>query len=467
MFIFRKGKRMVYIIGFCTAFIVVPASFAFSQKPFMTLSALNDRADQYLPRLLEKKALVNSAAAAVTETRHQFLPALRFNDQVNLGTDNSIAGSYFPYGMIPSTSSGVRAANDYQSASGNIAILYGEYDLVDFGYKNARIDYAKSGQDLSQADLQREIYILHGRICRAYFNLMVSEARMKVEKETVSRYDTIFNIIRALTTSGIKPGSDSSLAKAELSKSRITYNQLREQSENFREEISYLTGVPVTDILPDTTLMVIGQRRNISNAVADTAVNPLIDYYTRLNKLYLSNQRLISRSYLPKIYLTAASWARGSSITYNDQYQSLDNGLGYQRFNYLAGVSFQYDLFNGIHKKDRLKTFGFEKEATGLELQQQQIALASAEHQAQNSIDIAEKNLLEMPIQYQAATDTYHQKIAQYKAGIITLIDLTNAAFVLDRSLNDYVETTGNWYLAQLDKAIATGKLGTFIQSIQ
>jgi outer membrane protein len=463
MFIFPRGRRIVYT----TIIFLLSSVSVFSQKPFLSLSALNDSADHYLPRLLEKRALVSSASASVTEARHQFLPAVRFNDQVNLGSDNSTAGSYFPYGIIPSTSSGVRGANDYQAVSGNIAILYGEYDLINFGYKKALIDYAKSGQDLSQADLQREMYILHGRICRAYFNLMISEARMTVEKETVKRYDTIFNIINALTRSGIKPGSDSSLAKAELSKSRITYNQINEQGKNYREEISYLTGVPVEAILPDTVLMLIGKRKNILNARVDTSINPLIDYYANLSKLYLSNQRLISRSYLPKIYLTAASWARGSSIAYNDQYQSVDNGFGYQRFNYLAGVSFEYDLFNGIHKKDRLKTFGFEKDATDLELRQQQISLASATRQAQNSIDITEKNLLELPIQYQAAVDTYNQKIAQYKAGIITLIDLTNAAFVLDRSLNDYAETTGSWYLAQLDKAIATGQLAGFIQSIQ
>jgi outer membrane protein TolC len=460
---FRNGNRVTLVM----IIIFLSPLYIFSQKSFLSLSALNDSADHYLPRLLEKRALVSSASAYVTETRNQFLPAVRFNDQVNIGTDNSTAGSYFPYGIIPSTSSGVRAANDYQASSGNLAVLYGEYDLIDFGYKNARIDYAKSEQVFSQSDLQREMYILHGRICRAYFNLMISEARMAVEKETVKRYDTIFNIIQALTISGIKPGSDSSLAKAELSKSRITYNQINEQAKNYREEISYLTGVAPDQIFTDSVLIMIGKRKNIVQMTADTTLNPLIDYYTNLNKVYLSNEKLISKSYLPRISLTAASWARGSSIVYDDQYKSLSDGLGYQRFNYLAGVSFQYDLFNGLHKKDRLKTFGFEREASELELKQQQIGLASATRQAQNSIDIAEKNLLELPIQYQSAVDTYNQKIAQYKAGIITLIDLTNAAFVLDRSLNDYAETTGNWYLAQLDKAIATGNLTGFIQSIQ
>ena len=261
----------------------------------------------YLPRLLQKKALVNSASAAVSETRHQFLPALRFNDQVNLGSDNSIAGSYFPYGIIPSTSSGVRAENDYQAASGNIAILYGQYDLVDFGYKNARIDYARSELSFSQSDLQREIYILHGRICRAYFNLMISEAKMAVERETVKRYDTIFTIINALTKSGIKPGADSSLAKAELSKSRINYNHLQERAEKLPGGIAYLTGIPPNLILPDSVLMFIGKRKNILGAPSDTAANPLLDYYANLSKVYVSNEKLITRSYLPKIMLTAAS----------------------------------------------------------------------------------------------------------------------------------------------------------------
>src|SRR4249919_1570515 len=151
MSIFQPGKRVV-----CIAFgILLFSHSVFSQKTFISLSALNDSADHYLPRLMQKRALVNSASAFITETRHQFLPAIRFNDQVNIGSDNATAGSYFPYGIVPSTSSGVRAENDYQAASGNIAMLYGEYDLFDFGYKHARIEYARSGLDLSQSDLQR------------------------------------------------------------------------------------------------------------------------------------------------------------------------------------------------------------------------------------------------------------------------------------------------------------------------
>ena len=459
-FWFRKNMAIA-----ATVLLTIPFAST-AQQSFYSLEALTDSADHYLPRLLEKKALVNSAAANVTDAKHLFLPALRVSDQINAGTDNSVAGSYFPFGIIPSTSSGVRTDNEYQAAGVNVAIIYGQYDLVTFGYKRASIDNAKATEALQQSDLQREIYVLHANISRNYFTLMKNEARLEVEHQTVLRYDTIFTVIRALTSSGLKAGSDSSLAKAELSKSRIIYNQIIEQVKNNREAISNLTGIPANQIATDTSLL--SRQRTASVFTQSTIpVNPLIDYYENIRHTYSANEKLIAKSFLPRIYLTATSWGRGSSIDADDQYKSVASGWGLQRFNYMAGLSFQYDLFNGIHKRDRLRAYDFEREAADQELEQQLLNLASGARQAQNSIDITEKNLLELPIQYQSAFDTYNQKLAQYKAGIITLIDLTNAAFVLDRSLNDYVETTGDWYLAQLDKAIATGSLSSFIQSIR
>jgi outer membrane protein TolC len=440
---------------------------AYSQKSVTTLPALIDSADHYLPSLLAKRALVNSATANITETRHQFLPAFRFSDQVNLGTDNSMAGSYFPYGLIPSTSSGIRAANDFQTVSGNLAVLYGEYTLLDFGYRSASVNGAKAEETFRKADFQKERYLIHARVCRSYFNLLLNQAKLEVEKQTVRRYDTIFIMIRALTMSGLRPGSDSSLAKTELSRSHITYNQIQEQAEQYREELAFLTGITTGQLNVDSSLMTSEVAAKKGKIAMDSIGNPLLDYYKFLTDDYLARERLISKSYLPKILLTAATWARGSSIVYDDQYKDLSTGLGYARYNWLAGISFQYDLFNGLHRKDRLKSFGFERESTERDLEQEKLNLETANRQAQNSINIAEKNLVEMPVEYRAAFDTYNQKLAQYKAGLIALIDLTNAAFVLDRSQNDYVETIGSWYQAQLARAIAIGNLDGFINSIR
>ena len=83
MFIFRGGKRMVLQLYISLLYAVT----VFSQKSFLSLSALNDSARSLsAQQYLKKMHLVSNASAYVTETRNQFLPAIRFDDQVNIGT---------------------------------------------------------------------------------------------------------------------------------------------------------------------------------------------------------------------------------------------------------------------------------------------------------------------------------------------------------------------------------------------
>jgi outer membrane protein TolC len=433
-----------------------------------TLSDLIASANNHLPVLLQKKELVNASKAEITDVRHSFLPQLQLSEQVNVGTDNSMAGSYFPFGVVPSTSSGVNADNNMNTVSGNIAVLYGEYDLVNFGLNGAKIKNAEAYVGLQEADLQKEQYYVELNIAKLYFNVLKSQYTLNVDKENVDRYQSIFIIIQALTSSGIKAGSDSSLAKAELSKTRITYNQTLGNLNQLKQQLSYFTGIPIDQLNIDTSGNSFTNIKIDSiHFATDSINNPLIDYYAKKKNIYLANDKLIRKSYLPKISLAASTWARGSSIEYNNDYQSLDNGLGYQRYNYLVGLNLTYNLFNGLYRKDKLNINNYELKASDDELQQQKLALTSASLEADDALQSTRANLLELPIQLQSAEDTYQQKVAQYKAGLISLIDLTNASFVLYRSQTDYIETMSDWYLAQLDKAAATGTLTQFIQTIK
>lgn len=439
-----------------------------AQEKQYTLPELADSAKLYFPQLLRKNAQLNFAKANVTDTKHQFLPTLRTTEELTAGTDNSLAGSFLTFGIIPSTSAGVRAENNARLATGNIAALSAQYDLATFGYRGALLNRANAYVSLQQADARQELYYLEATIARWYFNLLKYQSKLKADAENITRYESIFRVIKALAASGIRAGSDSSLAMAELSRTKITYNQTLGQVDNCRANLSYLTGIAVDKMVIDSAAIKdLAIKPGWFSRPAGDASSPLLDYYRQLKNIALANEQLISKSFLPKIVLTATTWARGSSIAFNDQYKSAVYGLGYQRFNYLAGVSFQYDLFNGIHKRDKLNAYRFETAAGDLALRAQEQQLNNAALQADNAIGTTEKNLRELPIQLAAARDTYNQKTAQYKAGIINVIDLTNAAYVLYRSMNDYAETIGDWYLAQLDKAVATGYLDNFIQAIK
>lgn len=445
----------------------------------VTLQTIIDSAKVHLPVLAEKQALINSADAQTRFVRNSFLPSAVVADEVSVNTDNSLPGSYWSLGIIPSTSGGIRPSNNYQPATGNIGVLYSQYDLADFGFKKAAINNAVANRNLSVTDLAREEYTLKWQIGKLYFDLVRDQYQLEVDNQNVKRYEDVYKVIRAVTLSGIKAGADSSLALAELAKTRITYNQTLGQLKQTQQQLSYLSGIPADKMLLnadsitlDTKDGIINDARQKLNQFTSTplggsGVSPLTDYYQKQKDLYLSTETLVKKSYLPKIFLSGDVWVRGSSIDYNNDYKSLATGLGYQRVNYMAGVTITYDLFNGLHKRDKLAVTHYQTQASDEALKQQQLALQNISNRADDAITTAFNNLQQIPVQIQAAQDSYNQKTAQYKAGIINLVDLTNASFVLYRSQSDYVQTLNDWFLANLDKVAATGNLDMFIQTIK
>lgn len=461
---FYKGK---YCCVF-SIFLLLQVASLFAQTKTYSLQNLIDSAKNYLPVLMQKRAIADAAQSAIIDTKHSFLPQLKFGEQLNIGSANSVAGSFFTFGITPSTSGSIRGENNTHPATGNVAVLYSEYELANFGLNGAKLTNAKAYVNLAESDLKKEQYFIELNVAKLYLSILKNQYRIGADKQNIERYKSIYTVIQALTLSGIKAGSDSSLAKAELSKTKISYNQTLGVIGQLKEQLSYLTGIPAKVLELDSLAINSFTNQLVATDFAsDTVNNPLIDYYVKRKDIVLANQSLIKKSYLPKIILASSVWARGSSIQYSDQYKSLADGLGYQRYNYAVGVAFTYNLFNSIYKKDKLTINGYLLQASEYELQQQKSALNSATLQADNTLRTTIANLTELPVQLHAAEDTYQQKLAQYKAGLISLIDLTNASFVLYRSQTDYIETLSDWYQAQLDKAASTGNLIQFIQTLK
>lgn len=457
------ARDRVWALGIC----VLLFSYTGIAQKKIALGELVEAARLHLPVLLQKQALVKSAQASETDVKRSFLPQVRFSEQLNLGSDNSLAGSFFTMGMTPSTSAGVRADNTLQAASGNVAVLYGEYDLVNFGLNRSRVRYAESLTGLQVADQQREAFLVTWQVAKLYFAILKQQYRLDADRQNVRRYDSIFTVIRALAQSGLKAGADSSQAKAELSKTRITYNQTAAQVEQLKEQLHFYTGIPVTDLQADGFAKQFLVHTPLPVGMEDSVTaNPLVDYYIKQRDLLSSREELIRKSYLPRILLAGSVWGRGSSIQYNDKFTALSNGLGFQRFNYSVGLAFTYNLFNGLYRRSKLAINRFDREASDQALEQERAVLLSANRQTETLLQTLQANLSEYPVQLRSALDTYHQKLAQYRAGLISLIDLTNASFVLYRSQTDYIEAISDWYLAQLNKAALSGNLNQFIQTL-
>jgi outer membrane protein TolC len=477
-------KRAAGCCGQIILLLLSVCSVSAQRATTYTLSDLVDSASRHLPLLLEKQALVQSAQAGIKEARDAFLPQVNAVEELSVGSANDLEGPFLTIpGIVHPIGGGINATSDYQAVTGNMASLYGQYELVNFGLRGAKVASAKAFVGFTQADLEKERYQVKWDIARIYFAIQKNRNQLAVDSEDMRRYQSMYEVSKALTGSGVNPGVDSSLARAGLSRTRINYNEAMGALRRLQLQLSYLTGIEAPEIPVDTAMRAgealveaagggTGSRGDGPGAAipGDSATarnNPLADYFAKQKLQYNAEQELARKSYLPKIILAGGGWARGSSIQYQNDYKSPTEGLGYQRLNYLGGIGITYDLFNGVHKRDRVSVLNGQVAAADYALQQQVLSLRNQALQADESMRIASENLTELPLQLKAATDAYNQKLAQYKAGVINLVDLANASFELFAAQSDYITTINEWLTASLDKAAAAGQLDQFIQTVK
>ncbi|HVZ57049.1 MAG TPA: TolC family protein [Chitinophagaceae bacterium] len=438
-------------------------------QPLSLARAVQLAVTQY-PTIQAYQERVHAGEARVQEARAAWLPSARVMEQVAAGTDNSLTGGYFPMGIIPTTVGGVRPASVNKVAVTNFAVVTGQWELYNFGAYQALTREAQASLDIDRARLGKESFSIQGLVISQYFTLAQYYSLMAIQQRNIDRTQAVTNAIKAFVNNGLKPGVDSSVAEAELSKARLTYIELKDAYDVLRSKLALLTGLDTTAIIPDTTVNTRLAGILYAQVAPDSAAvdqHPVITYYRSVYQDQLAREKLISRSYLPKVYFMASGLVRGSSITPADKYQAdLGSGLSYSRYNYLSGLAITYDLFDGKRKRLQLNEQRFESRAAQKDLEAARTLVSSEVQQADIAIRTALDKLREIPVQVRAASEAYEQKLALYNAGLTNIIDLTNALYVLNRAETDYVGATAGAWNALFRKAYATNALSQLLSSL-
>ncbi|HEY0245053.1 MAG TPA: TolC family protein, partial [Mucilaginibacter sp.] len=163
-------------------FLIICNSLSAQVKNTYSLESLVDSAKGHLPVLLQKQALINSAKANVTDARNSFLPKLNVGDELSIASANDLTGTYLPFGgIIHATSGSVRDQNNYTAQTGNIASVYAEYDLVNFGLRGAKVGNALAYVNLQQADFDKQVYVLKLQIGKIYFDILKNIYQLNID----------------------------------------------------------------------------------------------------------------------------------------------------------------------------------------------------------------------------------------------------------------------------------------------
>jgi hypothetical protein len=113
-------------------------------------------------------------------------------------------------------------------------------------------------------------------------------------------------------------------------------------------------------------------------------------------------EKLVSKSYRPKLFLSGAVWGRAASVDHSNSYRSLGEGFGVERGNYLVGVGINYNIFDLQRKKAKLHTQQLMVDQAGQKLQEEQANITMNIAQSAAEVATAEQRLDEIPHQTKA-----------------------------------------------------------------
>ena len=434
-----------------------------AQQP-VSLKTLLNRIDQRAPILLTDSAAIAIKQAQAMETRNNWLPNLKLSYQADVGSNNNTPGPYFSFGMVPSNSGGIRNASNTDAALVNLGIVAADWEVYNFGAYGAQIKVANSDVSVEKNRFEQSKFQLQAFAIGNYLQLLRLQSFLAIQQRNIQRDQEIGRSVRSLAKSGIRPGVDTSITAAELSKARLNYIELNNQLKQVQLQLSAVSGLPYQSIVPDTLAANrLTDQAQIALSNIDTANHPLINYYRSVLANSKQREDLVKKQYNPKIMLEAAAWGRGASVDAGSNFNSLNRGWGFSRDNYLVGVGITYNLFDLRRKTLKLRTQKTITDYASLQLDEQKNALALSVNQADEELNTARQRLLEIPNQLNAANAGYRQKLSLYRSGLTDIIELNAALNILYRAENDYVQAKYAYTAALFQKAITGNQVSSIL----
>ncbi|ALL08866.1 transporter [Pedobacter sp. PACM 27299] len=451
-----------------TGFLILSTTSTYAQTLYLK-DAINTALSNY-GSIKAKKNYVNASEAGLQQARKDYLPNLNLSAQQDYGTINGQNGPSYGLGGLGVASSGPAFdQQNWNAAFGALYLANVNWDFFSFGKIKERVKVSagilkRDEQDLVQEQFQQKI-----RVSAAYLNLLAAQRLRRTQENNLQRAITFKNTAVIRASNGLIAGVDSSLAKAELSSAKIALTKAKDLEQEQANRLGVLMGETVTSLELDTASITRIPQHLFTDSVLQEKSHPLLQFYRSKVDLSKEQAHLFRKSYYPTFSLFGVMQGRGSGFSANYAQQqsaftrNYADGINPVRGNYLLGVGMVWNLTTILktHPQVRAQEFvskGLQDEYDLAE-QQLQAQVAIADAKLKNALD----NYKEAPIQVKAAAAAYLQKNTLYKNGLSTIVDLTQALFVLNRAETDRDIAYNNVWQALLLKSAALGNFDLFI----
>jgi outer membrane protein TolC len=442
----------------------VPASAqtnAAARKPFRLEDAL-DYALRNYPAVRASIEQLNAARAGITRARAQYLPVLSGVYQASRATQNQVPGIWLPTAITP-TVEGPLGSYGGESYWGSQAVALFSWEAFDFGLRSSGVSVARSSEDRANSSLAVTRLQVTAAVGSYFLTALAAHQAMVSAQANLDRWQVFHRSIHTLVDNALRPGADASRADAQLAVAKTHLYQTQESEQSALATLAALLGTAGTEIRLDSGNLLDLPPASSLPSVAPAA-NPLaLDQMAAVRQAQ-AQEKVLSRTDDPRIFIQAQALGRGSEVPTDGSFIGNWNGLAPARANWVVGLTITFpNVFDfkalGAQKQiakanERSQRALYDKTIQDLtgQVQTALAALKSAQLVAQQT-----------PVELAAARATETQSRARYEASLATLVEVADAEGLLAQAEMDDVVARLNVWRSLFNLAYAQGDLQPFL----
>jgi len=432
-----------------------------------TLIKLKDAvllAEQRYHLLKARRYEAEAAQKNIAIAEYSRKPTIDISYQANIGTANNLTGIFYPVGILPMTGP-PSDNNNYNPATGSAASLLLNWQAVTFGQRQAQINSSIAEANVSQRQLEQEIFKHTINVISSYLDVLLSYDLVHIQEYNIQRVDTNLNQSRVLSKTGIKPGVDTAFFLSERSKAKMQYLNAKQELENQQWQLANLIVIDALPIPVDTAFL-----NNLPSAVSgvDSSFisHPVIRYFQSQIELSQSKEAYLKKSYLPKINFWSTAFARGTGFETGGDLKT-GKGLLLNRYNYGAGAQIIFPIMKYGEVKHQAQQQNFLSKAAQERLSESESELNTQMHISNSTFQNSLETVSEAQQQLKSANYSFNAMQLRYNTGLVNLADLVQAQYNLLQAELDLKRAFWNVWKAKLLEAAVKGDVNIFLNEIK
>ncbi|MBC8166153.1 MAG: TolC family protein [Bryobacteraceae bacterium] len=440
--------------------LITLSHFLHAQTQSLSIGEAVTKALAVYPAARIASEQVRAATAGVAVAQTAWLPRLDTLAQFNRATLNNVFGLLLPQSTLPSISGPVLGTNDLDNVWSTAVGITASWEPFDFGLRKARLDEAKSSQHRAEAEANRTLFELSFRAADIWLTVLANEQAVRASEAGLKRAQALLTISDSLVRADLRPGVDASRGRAEVARSQTEILQARRSAEIARIELA-----GILNMEPATLAIVPGKLlQSLPVPAAPPAgEHPGVTEQKSAIAQVKAARTMLDRSWFPRFNLQGSAYARGTGALIDGQTLGGVNGLGPNYRNWAVGFTATFPLFDLASIRARTEVEAHRELAESARLDQIRQDLDANIRRTRLELSIALDIAQHTPVQVRSAREAEQQASARYKAGLSSVVDLTDAQRLLTQAeIEDSLARLTAWR-ALLRVSFASGDIDTFL----